>query len=208
MKKIILTLLFITCAHHYTNAQCSPVWPNSLTASASSAPVGSSVSLNAIYTTNPPFNVNHRYKWANITDGSNCGSGNNTFGQESIGVAFGENSPALVAGNNIFTLRFDCVTGVQCNPPLQVTVFGVSLMATNEFNTNNSFKIYPNPATDVLNIETDNELKSAEIYSLLGQKVLTSNSKQINVSSLAKGIYMVRIENENNAVGTQKLIIE
>ena len=53
----------------------------------------------------------------------------------------------------------------------------------------------------------ENEVKSIEIYSLLGQKVLTSNSKNINVSNLSKGIYMVRIEDENNAVATQKLII-
>ena len=54
----------------------------------------------------------------------------------------------------------------------------------------------------------ENEVKSVEIYSLQGQKVLTSNSKNINVSNLSKGMYLVRIEDSNNAVSTQKLIIK
>ena len=68
--------------------------------------------------------------------------------------------------------------------------------------------LYPNPASDNFTIQIENEIKSVEIYSLQGQKVLTSNTKNINVSGLSKGIYLVRIEDENNAVATQKLVVE
>ncbi|MCZ8197734.1 MAG: T9SS type A sorting domain-containing protein [Flavobacterium sp.] len=68
--------------------------------------------------------------------------------------------------------------------------------------------IYPNPTSDNFSIEMENEVKSVEIYSLQGQKVMTYNSKNINISSLSKGIYMVRIEDENNAIATKKLILE
>jgi hypothetical protein len=37
---------------------------------------------------------------------------------------------------------------------------------------------------------------------------MSSNSKNVTVSNLSKGIYLVRIEDENNAVATQKLIIK
>lgn len=76
--------------------------------------------------------------------------------------------------------------------------------------TSNSLKasIYPNPTSDNINIEMENEVKSVEIYSLLGQKVLSVNTKNINVSNLPKGVYMVRIEDTNNTITTQKLIIE
>lgn len=67
--------------------------------------------------------------------------------------------------------------------------------------------LYPNPTSDYLNIEMENTIKAVEIYSLQGQKVLTSTTKKINVSNLSKGIYLVQIEDENNAVATQKLII-
>jgi hypothetical protein len=37
---------------------------------------------------------------------------------------------------------------------------------------------------------------------------LTATLKDINVSSLSKGMYLVRIEDSNNAVTTQKLIVK
>jgi Concanavalin A-like lectin/glucanases superfamily/Secretion system C-terminal sorting domain len=84
-----------------------------------------------------------------------------------------------------------------------------SILATQNFYAKNlKASIYPNPATDAFTIEMENELKLVEIYSLLGQKVLTSNTKNTNVSGLPKGIYMVRIEDTNNAITTQKLIVE
>ena len=70
------------------------------------------------------------------------------------------------------------------------------------------FNLYPNPTTDNFSIEMDNEVKSIDIYSLQGQKVLSSNSKEVNVSNLSKGIYLVQIEDENNKISTQKLIVK
>ena len=89
-----------------------------------------------------------------------------------------------------------------------VVIVGIGPLDTNEFNSANNFKIFPNPATDNFTIETENDIKSVEIYSIQGQKVVTSTSKNIDVSNLSKGMYMVRIEDENNAVATQKLIIK
>ena len=84
-----------------------------------------------------------------------------------------------------------------------------SLLSTAVFNNQNlKATIYPNPTSDNFTIEMENEVKSVEIYSIQGQKMLTSNSKDINVSNLSKGMYLVRIEDSNNAVSTQKLIIK
>jgi len=91
----------------------------------------------------------------------------------------------------------------------------VSLLFTNntlssaDFNQNNlQVSLYPNPATDILNIEMTNEIKSIEIYNIQGQKVMSSNQKQINISDLAAGLYMVRIQDVDNAIATKKIIIE
>lgn len=67
-------------------------------------------------------------------------------------------------------------------------------------------KVYPNPVNDILNIETETDIKSVEIYNLQGQKIKTVLSKQLNVSDLAAGIYMVRVEDTNNAVQTKKIV--
>ncbi|HCQ13958.1 MAG TPA: hypothetical protein DIU01_11955 [Flavobacterium sp.] len=70
------------------------------------------------------------------------------------------------------------------------------------------FNLYPNPTSDNFTIEMDSNIKSVEIYSLQGQKVLTSKLKDVDVSNLSKGIYLVQIEDENNNMSTQKLIVK
>ena len=82
-----------------------------------------------------------------------------------------------------------------------------SLLATDNFNLNNlEVSLYPNPANDVLNIEMTNEVKSIEIYNIQGQKVKSSNQKQINVADLAAGMYMIRIQDADNAIATKKFV--
>lgn len=66
--------------------------------------------------------------------------------------------------------------------------------------------IYPNPAKGIVNIQSTEEIKSVEIYSLSGQKILTSFSGQVDVSHLSKGIYIVKIQLQNGKTETHKLI--
>lgn len=70
----------------------------------------------------------------------------------------------------------------------------------------NSTVVYPNPATDLVNIESKENITSVEIIGLSGQKLLNSNEKQINISHLNKGIYIVRIVLQNGKTETHKLI--
>ncbi|MGZ4034859.1 MAG: T9SS type A sorting domain-containing protein [Bacteroidia bacterium] len=78
---------------------------------------------------------------------------------------------------------------------------------------NQAVSVYPNPANDQVTIEiSDSKLKNSYVrfYNMMGQviyqtEIITSNSV-INVSSFAKGIYTVGIENNGNKV-FKKLII-
>ena len=84
-----------------------------------------------------------------------------------------------------------------------------TVLDSQSFQTKNlKASMYPNPTTDTFTIEMENEVKSVEIFSLQGQKVLTSKNKNVNVSGLSKGMYLVRIEDVDNAVITKKLIVE
>jgi hypothetical protein len=88
-------------------------------------------------------------------------------------------------------------------------LYNNNTLSSADFNQNNlQVSLYPNPATDILNIEMTNEIKSIEIYNIQGQKVMSSNQKQINISDLAAGLYMVRIQDVDNAIATKKIIIE
>ncbi len=82
-----------------------------------------------------------------------------------------------------------------------------NVLSSSDFNQNNlKVAMYPNPVNDILSIDIENEIKSVEIYNIQGQRVIKSNSKQIETSSLNSGIYMVRIEDTNGGIATQKLI--
>lgn len=71
--------------------------------------------------------------------------------------------------------------------------------------------LYPNPVNSsrIVNISTKNDSdKEIIIFDLLGKKVLQTHlsTKELNVSSLMPGVYIIKI-NEDNASATRKLII-
>ena len=71
--------------------------------------------------------------------------------------------------------------------------------------TDNTIKIYPNPATDYVNVEGDG-VKAIEVYSLAGGLVAAEkNNNTISVSNLAKGTYIVKVATEDG-VKVSKLI--
>ncbi|WP_165732691.1 T9SS type A sorting domain-containing protein [Polaribacter sp. 20A6] len=67
-------------------------------------------------------------------------------------------------------------------------------------------KMYPNPAEDQLFISSKETLNKVEIFNLLGKKVLsTTNTKSIDVSSLTKSVYLVKISSDKG-ISTKKLV--
>lgn len=72
------------------------------------------------------------------------------------------------------------------------------------------FDIYPNPVNNgIVNIISNNNgEKSIELFDVLGRNVMTTSisGSKLDVSSVEKGMYLIRITIENSTV-TQKLII-
>ena len=72
-----------------------------------------------------------------------------------------------------------------------------------------SFSSYPNPATDYLYITAAKNIEKIEVYNLLGKQVLRENissrTKQVNVSNLSDGIYIMKAYIED-AVGSYKFV--
>lgn len=71
---------------------------------------------------------------------------------------------------------------------------------------------YPNPAKDVLNVKLGDNFNAStttiSLYSILGKKVATYNyATSLNINQLPKGVYMVKIADNNNSI-TSKLVIE
>ncbi len=79
-----------------------------------------------------------------------------------------------------------------------------SITAIDDVNTLN-IAIYPNPVSNVLNVEGD-DIQQVEILDLNGRTVLTTNqSGAINISNLASGMYLVRAIS-NEGVRTVKIV--
>ena len=78
-------------------------------------------------------------------------------------------------------------------------VYICRLNYSNEENQN-SLEIYLNPADKLVNINHDG-LK--EIYTVLGEKLIETYENEINISNIAKGVYLVKVANK-----TMRLIKE
>ncbi|WP_271855216.1 T9SS type A sorting domain-containing protein [Patiriisocius marinus] len=57
----------------------------------------------------------------------------------------------------------------------------------------NSFKIHPNPVSNLLTINTDLNIENATILTMSGQIVASNNTNTINTSQLAKGSYFLKV---------------
>ena len=88
-------------------------------------------------------------------------------------------------------------------------VFNNILSAADFGNVNNTISLYPNPANDVLNISSSNSITKIEVYDIQGRNVATNNnSSNVNVVSLGKGVYIIKVAQENGSVITKQFIKE
>ena len=102
------------------------------------------------------------------------------------------------------------------SPSISVTASNLPLkldgvLLNTEMNSQilNSFKIYPNPVKEVLNIDFNTNNTVCEIFDMQGKMVLklVSGSTQFNVSSLPKGIYTLKITDSEKTL-TYKIVKE
>jgi len=78
-------------------------------------------------------------------------------------------------------------------------------------NSSSEVSIYPNPATDLLNVISENSIKRITILNFIGQTMFDSeinnNNTVINTSNYQSGVYIIRIETEKG-VKTEKITLK
>jgi hypothetical protein len=80
-----------------------------------------------------------------------------------------------------------------------------STLSINTETLNDIVKVYPNPTTDKLFILSQTILKST-LYNISGQKILESNSTDLNIKDISSGIYFLVLKNNQNKISTFKII--
>lgn len=83
-------------------------------------------------------------------------------------------------------------------------------LSASDFVRNNQLSIYPNPASDVLNIAYEGVFSTLQLVRADGSVVRTvtpdSNNTVLNIENLGAGIYFVRGVSENGIL-TQKVVL-
>ncbi|WP_179336890.1 T9SS type A sorting domain-containing protein [Winogradskyella ludwigii] len=132
----------------------------------------------------------------------------------SLNVANGNNANTIDAyfeatGNsNLICIQVDDATystNNWTNIDTQTSFSTNCSLSVNDFNLN-SISLHPNPTSSMLNIEMTQNIKQATVYSMLGKEVLKTQNKQIDVSRLSNGVFLIKIEDENGNVSTKRFV--
>ena len=87
---------------------------------------------------------------------------------------------------------------------VDVTYFDVT---TVKESSNVNFSVYPSPAESEIQIQSEG-FQKAEIYSVMGQKLMESLSEKMNVGSLAHGVYLLKVYDRNGNSETQRIVVK
>ena len=89
----------------------------------------------------------------------------------------------------------DLIIGNQCGG---IAYFkGDSTIYTSNNEIQNTFTIYPNPATHIIYI-VNNKKETINIYNSIGELVISTKKDKINIKNLAAGIYFVKTKNKTS----------
>lgn len=81
-----------------------------------------------------------------------------------------------------------------------------TVLSTNDFEMLKA-RIYPNPATNILNIESEISIEKVTVYNILGQEVISKSPNAelvtLDVSSLQVGVYIVKTSINGNVSSTR-----
>ena len=70
-----------------------------------------------------------------------------------------------------------------------------------------SISIFPNPTSSILNVSHDGDF-NISVYNMLGQEILETNEKQIDISGFQKGTYILLVQNLESGNTTNFKIIK
>lgn len=121
----------------------------------------------------------------------------------------------FTGAGNTFTYTFNQVgsTNYVCDPHAGNMNGTVTVTSTAGISENKllSFDMYPNPVSDMLTVQLPIGTEKAEVsifdYTgrLVSLKTISSNDATIDIQSISKGIYMIRVAT-NTKIGVQRFI--
>lgn len=68
--------------------------------------------------------------------------------------------------------------------------------------------VYPNPTSGTFRVDSQLDIKQIEVYNSVGQRILVTDEKEINLQNAANGLYIVTVTAADGGQGTYKLVKE
>jgi hypothetical protein len=115
----------------------------------------------------------------------------------------------LAAGNHTFVINVPDATfnGGEGNFPLSLYLQGSNVEVLNVEELNQSLiKIFPNPAKDIIQIETEKEISTIELIDASGKSILKETKNTINLIGLDSGIYFIQVHFMDGMKSSQRFI--
>ncbi len=133
-------------------------------------------------------------------------------GSEQIGAFSGDElPPSLTATSGLMSIFF--TTNLSVTKAGWKAYYTTSTVSTNDVNIRKQVSIFPNPASKVINIELNENVKfiTAKVFDIYGKEVATSQGEEcsfvtINTSELPAGMYITTVSYENVSI-SRKVII-
>jgi hypothetical protein len=143
-------------------------------------------------------------KFANTTDwtGDDWGNAIGLSGVAKVATGGYPNVKFTILQSKLYTIWFNDKT-------LEYSITDTA----NEIDTTtvSKVRIYPNPASNLLNVSAESGILKLELFDAIGScriiRDVDATLTTIDVSSLGNGVYIIQITNSANKVYTQKLII-
>ncbi len=115
-------------------------------------------------------------------------------------IIVGENNPDFTATQNgSYAVIVSNGNSIDTSMCIVITTVGISE------NDQNLFSVYPNPATNIINISGFGEVTECIITDFTGKVLIESTTPKIEISRLVNGAYILQFTNENKTY-THKFI--
>jgi hypothetical protein len=84
--------------------------------------------------------------------------------------------------------------------------YGEATAGVNDFSLVN-FAVYPNPTNNKLSLDDSRfSLKNVELFNILGKKVMTSTTNQLNLENLVNGIYLLKVYDVKGNIASKRIV--
>jgi type IX secretion system substrate protein len=115
----------------------------------------------------------------------------------------------LTAGNTYYVRIFHWEATAAPDGDFTIKIWSSEALSNDEFDVENSFRYYPNPVNNELNLKAQNTIENVSVYNMLGQEVLrvapNTNSSKIDMAALQTGAYFIRVT-INGVTKTKQII--